>query len=427
MISRKCVIGVLALLVLLAVIPISASAQIGGDEGWYVIHCNVDGASVYFDGEYKGMISSGELSVPVYSTATPYSTVTVEKSGYVSDSKSLSPAPGKGETRDIYVTLNPTPSAKGGLSITSYPSGAQVYLSGSYRGVTPLTLNNLDAGSYHIKLDKSSYKACTDTVSVTAGQTTPYHFALTPIPSPASITVTSTPTYAYVYMDGAYKGRTPLTITDVSAGTHIIELDLSGYYDWKRTVNVPAGGSISCQATLNPIPASPGFISATSSPSGAQVYIDGAYKGLTSLTHVSTAAGTHTVTLKLGGYQDYTSTVNVQSYTTSQVSASMTPGTPSTGSIHVTTAPAGASVLIDNVLRGVSELTVSDLSAGSHTVTAQLVGYNDATTTVTVTAGQTASVTLALSPVQTAAPGFIAAGALIALVVCGALFFRRRS
>jgi len=114
MISRKIVTGVLALLVLLAVIPVSASAQIGGDQGWYVIHCNVDGTSVYFDGEYKGMIAGGELNVPVYTTATPYSTVRVEKDGYTSDEESLSPAPGQGETRDIYVTLNPTPPQKEG-------------------------------------------------------------------------------------------------------------------------------------------------------------------------------------------------------------------------------------------------------------------------------------------------------------------------
>ncbi len=294
--------------------------------------------------------------------------------------------------------------------------------------MTPLTITNLDAGSYHIELDEEGYEACPDTVTVTAGQTTPYHFALTPIPQPGSITVTSNPTYAYVYRDGAYKGRTPMTITDVSTGTHIIEIDLNGYYDWKQTVNVPAGGNVAVHANLNPIPVSPGYISVSSSPSGAQVYIDGAYNGLTPLAHASTAAGTHTVTVRLSGYQDYTSTVDVRSATTSQAYASMIPGPSATGSVHVTTTPTGASIMIDNVLKGVSELTVSDLPAGTHTVTAQLAGYNDGTTTVTVTAGQTTNAALALSPVQTeAAPGFIGAGALVALVICGVLFFRRRS
>ena len=49
---RSFIIG-MALLLLCAAIP-AVSAQIGGDEGWYRVHCNIDGADVYFDGRYQG-------------------------------------------------------------------------------------------------------------------------------------------------------------------------------------------------------------------------------------------------------------------------------------------------------------------------------------------------------------------------------------
>lgn len=51
----------------MALIP-AVSAQIGGDEGWYRVHCNIDGADVYFDGHYQGTTYGGSLDVPVYTT-----------------------------------------------------------------------------------------------------------------------------------------------------------------------------------------------------------------------------------------------------------------------------------------------------------------------------------------------------------------------
>lgn len=86
-------------------------AVIGGDQGWYLVHCNVDGAAVYFDNDYKGDISGGELSVPVvYTTGTPYQTYTVSKAGYTTFTEPVSSYPGKGETVDLYATLNQAPA-----------------------------------------------------------------------------------------------------------------------------------------------------------------------------------------------------------------------------------------------------------------------------------------------------------------------------
>lgn len=87
--------------------PAAAEAPIGGDQAWYAVHCNVDGAKVYFDSDYKGEIQGGVLNVPVYTTGTPYSMYTVQMEGYTSFSDSVPYVPGKGETADLYATLNP--------------------------------------------------------------------------------------------------------------------------------------------------------------------------------------------------------------------------------------------------------------------------------------------------------------------------------
>jgi len=99
---------------------------------------------------------------------------------------------------------------------------------------------------------------------------------------------------------------------------------------------------------------------------------------------------------------------------------------PATGSLSVTTTPAGATIFIDGVWRGVSPATVPGLAPGSHTLLLMMNGYNDLTATVTITAGQTATYTTDLPlfastalPATKKTPGF---GVIAGLAAVGAMF-----
>ena len=95
----------------------------------------------------------------------------------------------------------------------------------------------------------------------------------TPIPIPVgSISVISDPAGALVYLDGSYKGDTPITISGVPAksltdvtdwskayssyigsGKHQIKLTNRGYQDYITTVTVEAGQITSVIITLTPV------------------------------------------------------------------------------------------------------------------------------------------------------------------------------
>ncbi|MDN7024474.1 PEGA domain-containing protein [Methanoculleus sp. FWC-SCC1] len=429
--TTACPIIGLALLVLIAGIP-SAAAGIGGDEGWYTFHCNVNGASVYIDGEYKGQIAQGVLSVPVYTTGTPYQAYRVEMPGYQSVANSLPGSPAAGETVDVYVTLNPL-ATTGSISATSTPSGAAIYVNGNYRGITPLTISDLSPGSYQMEADMPGYQPYQTTVSVTSGKTTSVLFPLQAISQPGSIVINSNPSGAYVYMDATYKGKTPLTLSGVSAKSHNIELDLNGYYDWKTTVSVSPGVTSYVNAQMHPIPdQNPGYISVTSSPSGASVSVDGVYKGQTSdgqaLVVGSLTAGSHTVTLSLSGYQDYSTSVSVQSGVTTPVSVAMTPLPPGpTGSISVSSSPSGANVYLDDAYKGITPLTLTGVATGSHVVAVKVSGYQDWSDAVQVNAGSTSYVSASLNPISTPTQaGALPFAALGALAVFGLILAVRK-
>jgi hypothetical protein len=109
-------------------------AMIGGDIGWYAVHCNIDGAMVTFDNDAKGQIAQGNLTVQVYVTGTPYKTFTVYKTGYAPYTGTIDQYPAKGETIDLYATLNPE------VTTTTLPAATQTQKSPVAAGVCGLAL-----------------------------------------------------------------------------------------------------------------------------------------------------------------------------------------------------------------------------------------------------------------------------------------------
>jgi hypothetical protein len=78
-------------------LPSVTQAEIIRDVGCYIVHSNVDGATVMFDKTEKGEISQGVVYVPVYSTATPFHSYTVKKDGYTSFTRTIDRVPLRGE------------------------------------------------------------------------------------------------------------------------------------------------------------------------------------------------------------------------------------------------------------------------------------------------------------------------------------------
>jgi hypothetical protein len=287
--------------------------------------------------------------------------------------------------------------------------------------------------SYSIEADLYGYRTYSTTVTVYAGQQASVYCPLEQIQSQGSLYIISSPSNAMIYLDTGYKGRTPLMLSGISSGDHIVELDLSGYYDWKSAVNVPVGGTRTVTANMVAIPQSTtGWIYLTSSPAGATVYLDGTVAGQTASNGVlridNVRSGNHNIRVELAGYQPYSTTVNVQVSTVTEVTANLLPVQGSTGILSVSSTPAGASVFIDNALRGLTPITLTDVSAGSHQVLIRLEGYQDYSVTPQVNAGATNTITSTLNPNVTPEPtrsGGLPVALLGALGLIG-LFYNRR-
>ena len=143
------------------------------------------------------------------------------------------------------------------------------------------------------------------TTTVVAGQTTELPVTLAALPpSVGSMDVVSYPAGASVFLDGSYRGQTSpydaLDIPNIAPGDHALVLALEGYYNYVTTVAVTAGKSTNVVATLTDKPDANqyGQMAVVSSPSGASIYVDGAYRGITPAALVLVRTGDRTVLLR---------------------------------------------------------------------------------------------------------------------------------
>ena len=210
----------------------------------------------------------------------------------------------------------------GSIDVKSNPSGANIYGDGEITVYsTNTTITGVPAGSRNITLKKSGYYDSTNIVNVVAGQTTNVIANLVQIPTTGSINVRSNPSGATIYKDGVNTMHTTNdTLIGVPAGSRNITLKKSGYYDNMNIVNVVTGQTANVIATLAPI-ATTGSIYATSTPTNALFYVDGVYKGNTTLTVPNVAPGTRSVTFGKSGYQNYTTSATVTTGLTTNVIA----------------------------------------------------------------------------------------------------------
>jgi PKD repeat protein len=299
--------------------PIDVLGPIGGDKGYYLVHCNVDGASVFLDDYYKGMTQNGSLLIQVYTTATPYFSYTVEKDGYQTFTAPITQHPAKGQTVDLYANLTPA-AGKGSLYVTSYPTGATILINGTDRGMTNKLVSNVSAGVRNLTLVKPGYQPYTLLVMVPAGGTK----ILAPItltkggPSPDStgtLYVTSYPSNATILINGTDSGRTNQFVYNVPAGIRNLTLTKAGYLPYTTAVNVPASGTkvlppITLQKGEGPVDGM-GTLYVASYATNATILINGTDFGKTNQFVYNVPAGNRNLTLTKTGYRPYTMLVTV--------------------------------------------------------------------------------------------------------------------
>jgi len=228
-----------------------------------------------------------------------------------------------------YVTVTAT---AGTLAISSTPGGAMVFIDNAVKGITPVTLTDTAIGSHLLLLRKEGYDDYTRNFIIEPA--TPASIGATlikSVPEPTtlptspygSIAVTSYPPGAAVFIDGRQRGTAPIIVPDVLTGNHEITLSLKGYDEWYQTVSVGSGQMAAINAELDATKEITGSLAVITDPVGAEIYIDGNFKGVSPVTITGISTGTHAVLLTLQEYADTTSNISITAGQTQKYSTGL--------------------------------------------------------------------------------------------------------
>jgi PKD repeat protein len=207
------------------------------------------------------------------------------------------------------------------LSIDSNPSGAAVFIDYVVKGVTPLTVTDTAIGNHRITLTLDGYEEYTRNILLeSAGSSTVYaelKKSLPPTttlsPSNGTITITTIPPGASVTIDGIQNGVAPLVIPGVLPGTHGVTLSSDGYEDWNYMVSVRPGQTSEINAVLVAKKENTGSLAVITKPPGAEISVDGVFKGVSPVTIGGLTPGMHTVFVTLEKYTNTTTNISITS------------------------------------------------------------------------------------------------------------------
>jgi len=201
------------------------------------------------------------------------------------------------------------PHAEGAtLEVRSDPSGAQVYVDGEYLGRTPLVAG-VAPGRHQVEVRLAGYEPYRVSVRLGAGERVKVFARLVPAARKGRLDVRSEPEGARVYLDGVYRGRTPLTL-ELEPGTYDLRLTLPGYAEYRERVRVRAGETTRVLARLAPEKAR----LEVRTNVRARVFLDGYELGWTEGGRLSAAveAGRRWLVVLAPGYEPYVERVELE-------------------------------------------------------------------------------------------------------------------
>jgi len=413
------------MLTISSALPLTVTIPLAKEAGSLKVSSNPIGAKIYLNGEDTNKVTPATLTkIPLGVDLR----VTLMKEGFEDAEKVLKLETKAPQTLDI--ALNEIRPNTGSVMVSSEPAGAKIEIDGKdVKRVTPTKIVNLDLDKEHkIKLTMKDLETYEKTF--TLKDKTPLEIKgelKPPAPKTGSIYVTSTPEGGRIFLDKKSTGkRTPATLTGLEVDkTYRVGVTNDGYKDYAKNVNVTEAKRYTVTASLapkakpeppttpTPPPTTPtqpkeepsgvATLRITSTPSGADAYINGSRKGRTPLT-VNVQPGRVRVTLKRSGYEDFTTRITARAGRTQNVGGALRaraarpeptppPSTPATGGygqVSLSSTPPRATVTFDGqVIPAKTPVTVRRVATGRrHTVTISMPGYKSWTRSFTLTGNQ---------------------------------------
>jgi len=140
-----------------------------------------------------------------------------------------------------------TEIAKSTLMISTEPSEVIVLLNDSVRGVTPLTISEVDTGIHIITLKKKGYYLKKVELRIDSVQKKELHFVLQ---QPSSLHIITEPAGATLYLNEKSVGKSPYSGKQLKPGEYLIGTEMENYQSMKQNHTLGSNVSDTVRLTL---------------------------------------------------------------------------------------------------------------------------------------------------------------------------------
>jgi formylglycine-generating enzyme required for sulfatase activity len=181
------------------------------------------------------------------------------------------------------------------VSVISEPAGAELYVAGELRGVTPLE-TEIEEGSRPLELRLKGFTPWATDLNVVANQSQTVGPVRLGLPD-GRLVIRSNPSGAGVTVGGAYRGQTPLELPVRPDLAQTIVLAKPGYEPAERNVRVGPGVRQVVDLELAGIY---GELTVTANPADAQLFVDGTLRGAAN-QKLRLTATTHDIEIRKAG------------------------------------------------------------------------------------------------------------------------------
>ena len=277
---------------------------------YVIFHIEPKNATLFINGKEYHLNSHGELeALKLHNGSYQYSV----------QAKNYHPKEGtfivNGQKVDQTVHLDP---AFGWLKINDNETlrGATVHINGYKIGTAPITSNKIPSGKHTVRITKDMYKTHQEDVVISDNQTLEISPKL--IADYASVTIASSED-TYIYINGQSKGKAPWK-GDLASGVYTFEARKDGHRPSEISVDINPDQTGKKYEIPAPKPIY-GTIDVQSTPS-ADVYIDNVKIGQTPLEE-NVIIGSHQVSIRKEGYDNYNTTVTITEGTTENIKATL--------------------------------------------------------------------------------------------------------
>jgi hypothetical protein len=348
------------------------------------------GAQLAVDGRTLGPLPTKQTVAPGRHR------VTVEKEGFQSFSRWVELT--AGGTSTLSVALQPLESAGGTIFVAGDLAGAAVTIDGEEKGVTPLVVDVAE-GRHEVVVQPAGREPHRQTVNVESGGravVNPVFGAATT--GTASIQVVTQPAGARVVVDGEERGPAPITVSDLAAGTHVIEARADGYQAASQNVALQPGARQTIQLVLREGELT-GRLHVTADAPDAWVFLGDRPLGPAPARGERLPVGEHQLVVRAPGHEDWSQQVTIVAGQEQTVAARLT-ALPSaaSGRLTVTSQVEGAEVILDGVTVGPAPVEDRVVPVGPHTVEVHVSGREPYLRTVHVAPGTTRRVEASFGP-----------------------------